>query len=246
MLRLRPIVRRAVLPVLVAALAGCSGATAPLADVAPPAPAGQTSPANPTSPGAPVAPGGGATVALLTHGWHTDIAMPEAEISGPLRGFVARFPGARTIVFGYGKRSFMTSREHSVGDWLTSILPGAGALEVSALGTDAATAYGARHTMTLALPAGGAARLSAFIWQTLRRRAAGGPVAVGQGDFAGSLVFATTSGYDLSHTCNTWSAQALAAAGLPIRPDGITLSGQIDAVARQFAVRDPAQHQRQR
>ncbi|MDE2332990.1 MAG: DUF2459 domain-containing protein [Rhodospirillales bacterium] len=214
---------------LLGLLAGCAGAPAPSAPLAQPRLA---------SPGPP-APGSG-TVVLLTHGWHTDIAVPVTKISEPLRGFVARFGHARTIVFGYGKRSFMTSREHTVGDWLTSILPGAGALEISALRTDATTAYGASHSMTLALPPGGEARLSAFIWQTLRKDAAGQPVAVGHGDFPGSLVFATASGYDVSHTCNTWSAQALAATGLPIRADGITFSSQIDAAAAPFAARASA------
>ena len=208
-----------------AALAGCAGDPTP--------------PSTPTLVLAPAPHGEAGTVALLTHGWHTDIAVPAKEISGPLGMFVRRFPGAKTIVFGYGKRSFMVARQHGVGDWLDGPFPGRGAVEVSALGTDPAAAYGARHTMTIDLPPGGAARMSAFIWQSFTKDAAGQPIEVAHGDFAGSLVFAASSGYDLSHTCNTWSAQALAAAGLPIRPAGIVMAGQIDDAARALAARPP-------
>ncbi len=211
---------------LLAALAGCASETA-------------SPPSAPTLVLAPAPHGEAGTVALLTHGWHTDIAVPANEISGPLRLFVHRFPGATSIVFGYGKRSFMAAREHTVGDWLDGPFPGRGAVEVSALRTDPAAAYGARHTMTIDLPPGGAARLSAFIWRSFTKNGAGQPVEVAHGGFAGSLVFMAVRGYDLSHTCNTWSAQVLAATGLDIRPAGIIFSSQIDAAARRFAARPP-------
>ena len=214
--------RRVLFLAMLTVLAGCAGDPPP--------------PGMPTVALAPAPHGEAGTVALLTHGWHTDIAVPVGEISGPLTMFVRRFPGAKNIVFGYGKRSFMVSREHTAGDWLDGPFPGRGAVEVSAIAADPAAAYGARHTMTIDLPPGGAARLSAFIWQSLAKDAAGRPVEVAPGGFKGSHVFAATSGYDLSHTCNTWSAQALAFTGLGIRWTGITFSSQIDAEARRFAV----------
>ncbi len=212
--------RDVALAVLLAMLAGCAGEAVP-----PPSAAAL----------APAPDGSAGRVFLLTHGWHTDIAVPAGEIGGPLRVFVERFPQARNIVFGYGKRSYMTEPEHGLGDWLGGPFPGAGALEVSAIESGPAAAYGAAHITTINLPPGGAERLSAFIWATLRKNAAGEPVEAGPGDFSGSVVYDAASGYSLSHTCNTWSAEALAATGLPVRWQGVIFSRQIDAEAQRVA-----------
>jgi hypothetical protein len=215
------------MPVLLAALAGCAGGTAPL-------PVASEAAATPAPDGAR------GKAFLLTHGWHTDIAVPVDEISGPLKAFVARFPGARVMVFGYGRRDYMIERDHDLGEMMAGAIPGAGALEVSALRTDPVTAYGADHTMAVDLPPGGAERLSAFLWATFTRDGAGEPVEAGPGGFPGSVVYASAQGYALSHTCNTWSAEALAASGLPVRPAGIIFSSQVDAEVQPLAVRPAA------
>ena len=168
-------------------------------------------------------------VSLVTHGWHTDIALPAAEASGPLARFRTVFPGAQTLVFGYGKRTFMIAPAHTLGEWIIGPFPGPAAIEVSAVDTDAATAYGASHVQTLPLPAGGAARLSGFLWAALAKTPSGAPVFVASGNWPGSLFYAASQGYALTHTCNRWTAEALAAGGLPVNPQGIVFSGSLDA-----------------
>lgn len=189
--------------------------------------------------GTPLAPlansGPGGTVALVTHGWHTDIAVPADEVTGPLARFRAMFPGARMLVFGYGKRTFMIAPAHTLGEWIVGPFPGPAAIEVSAISTDAATAYGAAHVETLALPPGGAARLSAYLWQALAKDATGSPAYIAQGNWPGSLFYEANSEYGVLHTCNSWSAQALAAGGLPVSPQGVVFSGTLDAQVRHLA-----------
>ncbi len=223
--------RHLLLGALLATLGGCAGSTVP-----PPSQFATMPVAARSGP-----PG---KLFLLTHGWHTDVAVPASEISGPLTLFRRRFPGARTIIFGYGKRNYMTEATHGVGDWIGGPFPGDGAIEVSALKTSLAAAYGARHIIPIDLPPGGAQRLSAYIWANFALDKtgdkAGRPIEVGHGDFPGSIVFLAASTYDLSHTCNTWSAQVLAAAGLAVQPAGIMFSNQIDGVARQLAVQQRA------
>ena len=202
-------------------LAGCA---APL----PPQPAARAAPAQPGAASSD-------TVSLLTHGWHTDIAMPAREVSGPLARFKTLFPGARSLIFGYGKETFMIAPVHSLGEWMIGPFPGPAALEVSAISTDPTTAYGPRHTITLALPPGGAARLSAYLWRAFAKDKAGNPHYIAQGNFPGSLFFAAARPYGLFHTCNTWSAEALAAAGLPVRPAGVIFSAPLDNAVRRIA-----------
>ena len=171
---------------------------------------------------------------MITHGWHTDIGLPATEATGPLARFRQVFPGARVLVFGYGKRTFMIAPVHTLGEWIIGPFPGPAALEVSAISADAATAYGDAHVMTLPLPRGGAERLSAFLWHSFATDAAGDPQVIAPGNWPGSLFYDAASRYGLDHTCNTWSAEALRAAGLPVHPGGVVFSGQIDGQVREI------------
>ncbi|MEJ0045265.1 MAG: DUF2459 domain-containing protein [Rhodospirillales bacterium] len=89
--------------------------------------------------------------------------------------------------------------------------------------------------LALALPPGGAERLSAFLWQSLALDGAGKPRFVGPGRFAGSRFYAAVHGYNLFYTCNSWVADALHAAGLAVDADGVVFSGQTMARVERAA-----------
>ena len=180
------------------------------------------------------------TVSIITHGWHTDIALPVAEATGPLRHLSQVFPGARVLVFGYGKRTFMIAPAHTLGEWIIGPFPGPAAVEVSAISSDPATAYGATHVMTLPLPLGGAQRLSEFLWAAIAKDQTGKPVYIATGNWPGSQFYAASQTYGLNHTCNRWSAEALAAGGVPVNPAGVVFSGSLDAQVRGLLADAPA------
>jgi hypothetical protein len=111
---------------------------------------------------------------------------------------------------------------------------------VTGLSVAAEHAYGNDRALVLHLPQGGAASLSDFIWQQLRHDQAGAPQLIDRGLFAGSLFYSAAANYTLHHTCNTWSASALAAAGLDIDPSDVIFAGQVMARARIVASQPPA------
>ncbi|MCB8879927.1 DUF2459 domain-containing protein [Acidisoma cellulosilytica] len=187
-------------------------------------------------PGAPLPPPALAKgeVSLVTHGWHTDIALPATEASGPLARFRQIFPGASTLVFGYGKRTFMIAPAHTLGEWIIGPFPGPAAIEVSAISGDPVDAYGASHVITLPLPPGGAKHLSDFLWAAIAKDGTGTPLYIATGNWPGSQFYAASQGYALNHTCNRWSAEALAAGGLPVSPQGVVFSGSLDSQVRQI------------
>ena len=176
---------------------------------------------------------------MFSRGWHADLAVPAGELAGGLAVFRRVFPGARTVVFGYGKRTFMTARADRLSEYLLGPLPGPAVIEAFGLSATAEQAFGPSDRVTLALPAGGADALSAFVWGDLDRDGQGRPRLVGPGAFAGSLFYAARSGYGLGHTCNTWVAQALHAARLPVRAEGVVFSGQAMGRAEAAARRCP-------
>jgi len=181
-------------------------------------------------------PANGAVVYVIDHGWHTDIGVPAAELSGPISLFREVFPGARAFVFSYGKRTFM---EAPAGDWAEysfGPLPGPATILVTGLGVAPDGAYDHAPTVMLALSPGGARALSEFLWHEFQIDQNGRPALIDRGPFPGSLFYAAARGYTLAHTCNAWSAEALEAAGVGVRPAGVVFAHQIMDRARAAAL----------
>ncbi len=92
-------------------------------------------------------------------------------------------------------------------------------------------AYAGR-TIRLALPPGGSERLSEFLWNAIGQAGSGGPRLAANGLFPGSVFYAASRRYNLTYTCNTFTADALQQAGLPVGQDVILASGTLREVAR--------------
>jgi hypothetical protein len=191
--------------------------------------------AAPTEPRRVNVPLSGDTVTLIDHGWHTDIGIPATELSGPLVVFRDLFPGAKFLVFSYGKRTFLMAPANDWSEYILGPLPGSAAIMVTGLSVPAEQAYGSDTALVLHLPKGGAEGLSRFIWREIAHDAAGKPRLIDRGPFPGSLFYAAATGYSLNHTCNEWSARLLAAAGVEIDPSGVVLAGQLMARARRLS-----------
>jgi hypothetical protein len=179
-------------------------------------------------PGTPV-------VWVLSRGWHTQLGLPADELTGGLETFRTVYPGLRAIMFGYGKRTFMTARADRASEYLLGPFPGPAVIETVGLSALPPEAYGPNDLVELPLPPGGAAALSAFIWHDLARNPDGGPRYVGPGRFSGSRFYDAVSGYNLAHTCNTWVVDALHAAGLKLTGNGVVFSGQAMHRAQEAA-----------
>lgn len=170
---------------------------------------------------------------LVAHGWHTDLAIPAAELRGNMAFFREAYPGLRVLMVGFGKRTFMMAPVTTSGDLLIGPFPGSGTLLVVGLTAPPERAYADGTQTLLTLPPGGVERLSGFIWETLQI-ADGRPVAIGKSSFPGGVFYATRTEYSGFNTCNTWAIDALQAAGVDVSSLGVVFAGQ--AFARAAAV----------
>ena len=170
-------------------------------------------------------------VYIRSHDWHVDIGLAAGSITGPLTVFRDVFPGAQAVMFGYGKRTFMTAPPDTFSEYLLGPLPGPAVVQVTGVGSLPTDAYDPGDVLVYRLPPGGARALSDFIWNDIAKDVAGGPRLIARGGFPGNLLYAAVSGYSLAHTCNTWAADALHAAGLALDVDGVMFSGQVVARA---------------
>ena len=165
-------------------------------------------------------------VYVVGRGWHTDIGIPVQELDKNLAFYAKIFPGAKTIMFGYGKKTFVTAPPDTIGEYFLGPVPGPAIIHVVGINVLPTEAYPPEDTYTLALPLEGKKALSAYIWNDLAKDEQGKLKFIGNSHAPQGLFYAANSEYNLLHTCNTWAVDALQAANLPISGDGVIVSGQ--------------------
>jgi hypothetical protein len=164
---------------------------------------------------------------VVSRGWHAEIGIPVDQLKGPLAVYHEVFPQARAVMFGFGKKTFITAPPESFSEYLLGPIPGPAAIQVTGLAVSPADAYPPESTITLSLPPGGSEAVSDFLWNELGKDRTGAPRLLSLGSNPVSVFYAARSGYSLLHTCNTWAADALHAAGLRISGDGVMFSSQV-------------------
>ena len=194
------------------ALAACATTTAPL----PPGPAT-------------------ASIGVVERGWHTDLCVAAPARPGdPLAPFAAGFAGAHVLCFGFGERQYLLGHDPGVLEMLSALLPSRSALLMTALRAPPEAAFGAGNVVTLRVPAASEAAVRRFIRESVRTDAAGQPMRLRDGPYPGSVYFAGTGTYDAVRTCNTWTADGLRRAGLPVAGP-VVFAGQVMSQVRRIA-----------
>jgi uncharacterized protein (TIGR02117 family) len=174
-------------------------------------------------------------IVVVQRGWHTDVAVPAERLDPPLAALRADMPGARWLVFGFGESAFLQNRSPSLTDTLMALLPSPGAILLTGLSASPAEAFGAANVQALVVSQAGFEQLQRFLWHSLAQPDGQPPQPLAEGPYAGGLFYASGVTYAGFYTCNTWTAEALQQAGLPVSAKGIVLAGQVMDRAHQMA-----------
>jgi uncharacterized protein (TIGR02117 family) len=173
---------------------------------------------------------------VLAGGWHTELALPVSLIGDGVAALKPDFPGARYLVFGWGARDYYMAAGPGLAEALGAILPGPAVMLVMALpaapvsSDDASLVFISRH---------GAERLSRWLWDELAKDRDGRPYRIAAGPYPQSVFYAASGRYDITHTCNTWTAEALRIAGLPVSTAGIIFADQVTGQLSRFGTPAP-------
>ena len=158
---------------------------------------------------------------VARRGWHIDIGFAVADLLPPLASVAEEFPHAQSLFFGFGDRHYLESG-HRAPAMFVALWPGRALILATSLISTPQAAFGAPHVMAFEVTARQAREAQAFIWRSLAD-----PQSLAAGPYEGSRYFAATAKYSALHTCNTWAAQTLAAAALPVRSAGVIFAGQL-------------------
>jgi uncharacterized protein (TIGR02117 family) len=180
----------------------------------------------PVKPYAGSAPSTG-VVYVISGGWHTELGLPVEALSGPLAALNRDFPIARYLVFGWGAHDYYMAKNPGIGDLLRATAPGPAVMLVIPLQISPEAFFGASNVFILPAPPEGIQRLSQFLSDYLDKNKTEAPNRIGVGPYPQSVFYASTGTYNIGHTCNTWTAEALRVAGLPVNAAGVVFAGQV-------------------
>jgi hypothetical protein len=166
------------------------------------------------------------TIYVIKRSWHTDIGFDTADLHPPLASLRPALPEAHYLLFGFGDKHYLLTRQNSFEGMIGAVWPGEGLVLMTGLEATPEQAFGVNGVTRLRVRAAQALKLEKFIWNTLATQD-GVAAALAPGPYAGSLYYASTLRYSGIHTCNTWTAEGLQTAGLPVRSFGVEFSGQV-------------------
>lgn len=164
---------------------------------------------------------------VLDSGWHTGLIVPSKELSG---WFHTRLQTAhaRYLMFGWGNRKFYMTPKPTIGMDIAALFPSKSVVLIEGCKRTPRACYtDAVKLRKLRVSRDGLKRLDTYLSRSLATGAHQQPIPLGPGPDPGSEFYASGLTYDAFHTCNTWTAEALHAAGLPVAYHGVIFAGQL-------------------
>ncbi|HEX3602661.1 MAG TPA: DUF2459 domain-containing protein [Steroidobacteraceae bacterium] len=172
-------------------------------------------------------------VYVARRGWHIDIGVSVTALAPPLDQVVPNLPGARHVFFGFADKHYLLAGNHNAPVLLSALWPGAGMMLATGIANSPPEAFGEKHVIALRVTPQQMRDLQAFIWRSLRTQDKMLKV-YQQGPYDGSVYFPAVRKYSAFHTCNTWGAEALRAAGFQVRAKGVLFAWQLWTQARRL------------
>lgn len=166
-------------------------------------------------------------LSVVRRSWHTDVVFEVRSLPSPLAAVARALPGATWLSVGFGDRAWFTEDARGPLPMLGALFGGPAALLVTGLPSPPARAFADDEQVALTVSAQGRAAMLDFVAAQIET-----PNPIAPGPYAGSLFYATRLRYAATYTCNTWTADALRAGGLPINPNGMVFAGQVMAALR--------------
>lgn len=159
------------------------------------------------------------TVFVTSNGWHSSIVIGHSALPGGLVLEAADFPDARFLEFGWGDAEYYPAKDPGIGLALAAALvPTPSVVHMAGYAHPPARRYPKSEVLALVLDEASLGRLVTFIDATFDRGGQARVASSGPGLYSDSLFYPALGEFHLFNTCNTWSARALAVAGLGLKP----------------------------
>jgi uncharacterized protein (TIGR02117 family) len=167
------------------------------------------------------------TIFVSSNGWHTDITLSRADLPEGRVPEGADFPDAAYLQFGWGDADYYTTPDPGIGTTLGAAFPGSAVVHLAGLSARPSAVFRDVEEIALTLDAAQFARLLGYLHESFERDGEPRAQSVAPGVYSFSRFYPATGEFHLFNTCNTWTARALATAGLDISPSGVQRAGDV-------------------
>jgi uncharacterized protein (TIGR02117 family) len=178
-------------------------------------------------------------VFIIYDSWHAGIVLRKTDIAPHALPELVDFPEAEFIEFSWGDKDYFPDPNAGVFSAIRAAFWSSGSvLHVVGFSADVRSFYPSGELVELRLTTDAYARLLEYISHTFSRPAPGGRAQSSPGLVEYSRFYPATRKFSLLKTCNTWVAEALQSAGLPIAPGQVMTADSLGAQLTAAGVRE--------
>jgi uncharacterized protein (TIGR02117 family) len=180
----------------------------------------------------------GRTVFVVHDAWHAAIIIKKADIPPVILPELKDFPSAEYLEFSWGDRDYFPAPEGGLGLALKAAFWSSGSiLHVVGFREAVENVYPGTDIIAITVSEEGFQRLINFISKTFSRSHPTAPAEARPGLFSNGRFYLAEGKFSILRTCNTWVAEALNTAGLPINPGYVITAANLGNQVRSFAAR---------
>jgi uncharacterized protein (TIGR02117 family) len=185
----------------------------------------------------------GKSVFVVHDAWHSAVVVRTADFSPDALPELRDFPGAEYLEFSWGDRDYFPHPDPGFSMALKAAFWSNGSI-IHVVGVSGSLADSYPSAEIIAIPLSEAAfqRLLSFVSQTFSRPGPASASAALPGLSANARFYLAQGQFSIFRTCNTWVAEAVQAAELPINPGWVITAGSLGRHVRPLGrrVQQPA------
>jgi len=157
------------------------------------------------------------TIFVTSNRWHTGIVITANSFTQEQVPEVADLAGAQYLEFGWGDQTYYPAERPTLGAAFTAaFVPTPAVLHMAARDRPPTHLGSEGEVIAVSLTGAGHERLINFISAAFDRSGDERAKTVAPGLYPNSYFYPAHGTFHMFNTCNTWTARALAAAGIPV------------------------------
>jgi len=168
-------------------------------------------------------------VSIVHNSWHAAFVLRKSDLSEKLMPELADFSEARFIEFSWGDKDYFPDPASGIFAAVKAALWSEGSvMHLVGFADTMEHFYRGAAVTELRLNSSAYDRMVDYINQTFSREASSGRAPAAPGLFPNSRFYPASRSFSMFRTCNTWVAEALELAGLPISSEFVITAGNLE------------------
>jgi uncharacterized protein (TIGR02117 family) len=177
------------------------------------------------------------SVFVVHDGWHAALVIKKIDIPAAVLPELRDFPYAEYLEFSWGDKDYFPAPDPGLGLAFKAAFWSSGSV-LHVLGFDDAmeNVFPGAEIIEIGVSEEAFQRLTEFISDTFSRSHPAAPAEARPGLSSNSRFYSAEGKFSILRTCNTWVAEGLNSAGLPVSPRYVITARSLHAQVRPLAI----------